>query len=318
MDTVPTFNDLKAAEARIRSYVHRTPVFTCQSIDAACEARVFLKCENFQKVGAFKARGACNAVLCLDERESRLGVATHSSGNHGAALAYAAGCRGLKAYVVMPNNAPAVKRAAVASYGAEIVFCEATLKARETTLDQVVERTGATFIHPYNNIDVISGQGTATLELCEQVSDLDTIIAPVGGGGLLSGASLAAHGIRPNLSIWGAEPEEVDDAFRSLEAGRLIPVETTNTIADGLRTSLGSLTFPIIRDHVEGIATVSEAAIVDAMRFVWERAKIIIEPSAAVPLAALLTRRSEIPGDRIGVLISGGNVDMESLPWTNS
>jgi threonine dehydratase len=277
---------------------------------------VFLKCENFQKVGAFKARGAINAVLRLDQNQARRGVATHSSGNHGAALAYAAQCRGLKAHVVMPENAAAVKRAAVAAYGAEIVFCEPTLGARETTLLQVVEQTGASFVHPFNDYDVICGQGTAALEFCEQVSELDTIIAPVGGGGLLSGTALAAHAIRPGMHVLGVEPEAADDAFRSLEAGRIIPVDTPQTIADGLRTSLGTLTFPIIREYVDAIVTVDEAAIVEAMRYVWERAKLIIEPSAAVPLAALFTKRVDIPGDRIGVILSGGNVDLECLPWT--
>jgi threonine dehydratase len=260
-------------------------------------------------------RGATNAVFSLSDDEASRGVATHSSGNHAAALALAARCRGIKAYVVMPENAPDVKRDAVAGYGAKISFCQPTLAAREAGLAEVIDRTGAAFVHPYNDHRVISGQGTAALELCAQAPDLDVIMAPVGGGGLLSGTAIAASGLSPRPLVFAAEPEMADDAFRSYRAGRIIPSENPNTIADGLRTSLGDLTFPIIRKHVSDIITVTEEAIVAAMRLVWERMKIVVEPSAAVPVGALLSKRSQIPGDRVGVILSGGNVDLARLPW---
>jgi threonine dehydratase len=246
-----------------------------------------MKCENLQKVGAFKFRGASNAVFSLSDEEAERGVATHSSGNHAQALALAARLRDIPAYIVMPENAPAVKKAAVAGYGGQITYCEPTLQAREITLAQIVQETDASVVHPYNNYQVIAGQGTAALELLEDVPDLDAIIAPVGGGGLLSGTAIAAKGLSPRIRVLGAEPEMADDAYRSLQAGRLLPSENPRTIADGLLTSLGTLTFPIIQQHVEQIVTVSEAGIMEAMKFVWERAKIIIEPSAAVPVAVL-------------------------------
>jgi len=280
-----------------------------------CDAELFFKCENFQKAGAFKIRGATNAVFALGDEEASQGVATHSSGNHAAALALAAHWRGIKAYVVMPENASEVKRDAVANYGAEIIFCRPTLEAREEGLDKIVDRTGATFIHPYNDYRVISGQGTAALELCEEIQDLDIVMSPVGGGGLLSGTAIAVSAISPKAHVIAAEPERADDAYRSLQAGRIIPANNPDTIADGLRTSLGDLTFPIIRRYVKEIVTVSEEGIVKAMRYVWERMKIIVEPSAAVPLGALLTKRIELPGKRIGVILSGGNVDLANLPW---
>jgi threonine dehydratase len=288
---------------------------TCASLDQQVGAQVFLKCENLQKVGAFKFRGACNAVFSLAEKEAARGVATHSSGNHAQALALAARMRGILAYIVMPEKAPAVKKAAVAGYGGQITFCEPTLAARETALAQVVQETGATVVHPYNNYRVIAGQGTATLELLEEVPDLDVIIAPVGGGGLLSGTAIAAKGVASRLRVLGAEPEMADDAYRSLQAGRILPSENPRTIADGLLTSLGTLTFPIIQEHVEQIVTVSEAGIIAAMRFIWERAKILIEPSAAVPVALLWERKIDLGGLRVGVILSGSNVDLEKLPW---
>jgi threonine dehydratase len=274
-----------------------------------------MKCENLQKVGAFKFRGACNAVFSLTDEEAARGVATHSSGNHAQALALAAKLRGIPAYIVMPENAPAVKKAAVAGYGGQITFCEPTLEARETTTAQVVEKTGATVIHPYNDYRVIAGQGTAALELLEEVPDLDVIIAPVGGGGLLSGTAIAAKGLSPNIRVIAAEPEMADDAYRSLQAGHIIPSENPKTIADGLLTSLGDKTFPIILQHVEGTVTVSETAILESMKFIWERAKIIIEPSAAVPVGLLWERKIDLSGLRVGVILSGGNVDLEKLPW---
>ena len=311
----PTLTDIHRAAERIRPYAHRTPVLTCASLDERVGAQVFMKCENLQKVGAFKFRGACNAVFSLTDEEAARGVATHSSGNHAQALALAAWIRGIPAHIVMPENAPAVKKAAVAGYGGQITFCEQTLQARESTLAQVVGGTGATVIHPYNNFHVIAGQGTATLELLEEIPDLDVVIAPVGGGGLLSGTSIAAKGTSPGIRVIAAEPEMADDAYRSLQAGHIIPSENPRTIADGLLTSLCDLTFSIIQKNVEQIVTVSETAILKSMKFIWERAKVIIEPSAAVPVGLLWERKIDLSGLREGVILSGGNVDLERLPW---
>jgi len=313
----PTLTNIRLAAERIRPYAHRTPVLACASLDQYTGTQVFLKCENLQKVGAFKFRGACNAVFSLTDEEAAHGVATHSSGNHAQALALAARLRGIPAYIVMPENAPAVKKAAVAGYGGQITFCEPTLQARESTTEQIVKETGATVIHPYNDYRVIAGQGTAALELLEEVADLDVIIAPVGGGGLLSGTAIAARGLSPSIRVIGAEPETADDAYRSLQAGHILPSEHPKTIADGLLTSLGTLTFAIIQQHVEQIVTASEAGILTAMRFIWERAKIVIEPSAAVPVALLWERKIDLSGQRVGVILSGGNVDLERLPWQN-
>jgi len=310
-----TFSDIRAAAKRIQPHAHRTPVLTCASLDRMVGARLFLKCENFQKVGAFKFRGACNAVFSLMEDEARRGVVAHSSGNHAQALALAARLRGIHAYIVMPSNAPAIKKAGVVGYGGEITFCEPTLEARETTTNRIIAQTGATLVHPYNDARVIAGQGTAALELLEEVPDLDLVMTPVGGGGLLSGTALATRALNPSIRIIAAEPEMADDACRSLAAGHIIPSVNPMTIADGLLTSLGELTFPIIREYVEQIVTVSEAAIFQGMRTVWERAKIIIEPSAAVPIGALLEKKVDFSGLRIGVILSGGNVDLNSLPW---
>jgi threonine dehydratase len=312
---LPGLDKLREASLRIKPYVHRTPVFTSTAVNYICEAEVYFKAENMQKVGAFKARGAVNAVYSLSEGEAEKGVATHSSGNHAAALAYAAGCRGIRAHVVMPENAPPVKKAAVAGYGAEITYCESTQQAREAALQNVVRETGAQFIHPYDDYRVIVGQATAALEMMEQVLGLDAIIAPVGGGGLLSGTALAVSSLNPAVEVIGAEPQNADDAYRSMLAGRIIPVEQPQTIADGLRTSLGELTFPIIQKQVCSILTVSEAAIIEAMRLIWERVKIVVEPSAAVTLAVLLSRRSAVSGRKIGLILSGGNADLDNLPW---
>ncbi|MDX2474675.1 MAG: pyridoxal-phosphate dependent enzyme [Candidatus Krumholzibacteria bacterium] len=309
------FADIQAAAARIAGKVHRTPVLTCATIDGMAGAQLFFKCENLQKVGAFKMRGATNAVFSLAAEEAARGVATHSSGNHAQALALAARLRGVPAYVVMPSTAPAVKRAAVADYGAEIITCEPTLAARESTLKEVVARTGAAFVHPYDNDDIIAGQGTAALELLTDYPDLEVVMAPVGGGGLLSGTALATRALAPRAEIIAAEPEGADDAFRSLAAGQIIPSEKPNTVADGLLTSLGVRNFPIIQEHVSAIWLVDDPAIVAAMRLVWERMKIIIEPSSAVCLAAVLARPELVAGKRIGMIISGGNVDLGRLPW---
>jgi threonine dehydratase len=313
----PTLTDIRNAAERIRPYAHCTPILTCASLDRQVGAQVFMKCENLQKVGAFKFRGACNAVFSLTDEEAAHGVATHSSGNHAQAVALAARLRGIPAYIVMPENAPAVKKAAVAGYGGQITFCEPTLQAREATTEQIIKETDATIVHPYNDYHVIVGQGTAALELLEEFPDLNVIITPVGGGGLLSGTAIAAKGISPNIRVIAAEPEMADDAYRSLQAGHIIPSENPKTVADGLLTSLGNKTFPIIQEHVEQIVTVSERAILESMRFIWERAKIIIEPSAAVPVGLLWERKIDLSGLRVGVILSGGNVDLGRLPWKN-
>jgi threonine dehydratase len=311
----PTLNNIREAAQRIKPYAHRTPVLTNESLNQQVGAQVFLKCENLQKVGAFKFRGACNAVYSLTDEEAARGVCTHSSGNHAAALALAAKMREIPAYIVMPNNAPAVKKAAVAGYGGIITFCESTLAERESTLAKVTQETGATVVHPYNDERVIAGQGTAALELLEDVPDLDVIIAPVGGGGLLSGTSIAATELKKGIRVIAGEPEMADDAYRSMQAGEIIPSVNPKTIADGLLTSLGMLTFPIIQQRVEQIVTVSEAGIIASMKFVWERAKIIIEPSSAVAIGVLWEKKIDLSGLKIGVIISGGNVDLEKLPW---
>jgi threonine dehydratase len=312
----PTLEAIKQAAERIIPYAHRTPVMTCESLDRLVGAQVLMKCENLQKAGAFKFRGACNAVLSLSDQEAARGVATHSSGNHAQALALAAKLRGIPAYIVMPDNAPAVKKAAVAEYGGVITYCEPTQQEREATLAQIVARTGAAFIHPYEDPRVIAGQGTAALELLEQVPALDVVIAPVGGGGLLSGTAIAVKEREPDVRVLAAEPEIADDAYRSLKIGEIQPSLNPQTVADGLLTSLGEMTFPIIQKHVEGIVTVSEEGIIAAMKFVWERAKTIIEPSAAVPVGMLIEKKIDLSGLRIGVILSGGNVDLDHLLWT--
>jgi len=310
-----TFHDVQQAAERIQPYIHRTLVLTNESLNRKTGARVFLKCENMQKVGAFKFRGACSAVFSLTEQEASRGVCTHSSGNHAQALALAAKMRGIPAYIVMPENASSVKKNAVASYGGQITFCAPTLEAREATLRRVHEQTGASVVHPYNDARVVAGQGTAVLELLEDFPDLDVILAPVGGGGLLSGTSIAATEMKKGIRVIGAEPEMADDAHRSLQSGVLVPSANPKTIADGLLTSLGSLTFPILQEHVEQIVTVSEQGILGAMKFIWERAKIIIEPSAAVAVGVLWEKKIDLAGSRVGVILSGGNVDLDRLPW---
>ncbi len=310
-----SLEQIKEAAKRIGPYAHRTPVLTCGSLDRVVSARVFLKCENFQKVGAFKFRGACNAVFSLSDQEAAKGVATHSSGNHAQALALAARMRGIPAYIVMPRTAPSVKKAGVLGYGGQVSLCEPTLEAREATLAEVVERSGATVVHPYNDEQVIAGQGTAAMELLEEVPDLDVIMTPVGGGGLLSGTAIATTETKPGIRVIAGEPEGADDAYRSLATGVIQPSVKPKTVADGLLTSLGSLTFPIIRERVERIVTVSEAGIIEAMKFIWERMKIVIEPSAAVPAAVLWERKIDLSGLKIGIILSGGNVDLGNLPW---
>ena len=314
MSERPTSIDVEQAAERIAPFVHRTPVLTCEAIDKMVGARVFLKCENLQKVGAFKFRGACNAIFSLGEHEAAQGVATHSSGNHGAALALAARRRGIQAHVVMPEISSQAKMIAVAGYGAKITTCGKSLADRDEALRQVVADTGATVIHPFNDNRVIAGQGTAALELLEEIPTLDVIMAPVGGGGLISGTAIAT-GSRSRARVIGVEPAGADDAWQSFQAGELLPGSPPETIADGLRTGLGDMTFPIIKDLVNDIVRVSEEAIVYAMRTTWERTKLIIEPSAAVPLAALLDRQINLTGHNIGIILSGGNVDLERLPF---
>jgi len=315
LSEIPTIEEIRNAALRINPYIHCTPVLTCTGINHLTGGEIFFKCENFQKVGAFKARGATNAVFSLSENEVSRGVATHSSGNHAAALAYAARLRGISAYIVMPRTAPKVKQEAVAGYGAQISFCEPTLQAREENLAKVVEKTGAVFIHPYNDYRIIAGQATTALELLEEINGLDIVLTPVGGGGLTSGTALTVKYLSPKTKTIATEPEQADDACRSFHAGKIIPSVHPNTIADGLLTSLGDKTFGIIQNYVDDIVTVSEDGIIQAMRLIWERMKIIVEPSAAVPLGAILTHRIDITGKRIGIILSGGNVALDKLPW---
>ena len=312
---IPDLATIEAAANRIAPYIHHTPVLTSSYLDTLFGANLFLKCENFQKVGAFKSRGACNAVFSLGEDEVRKGVCTHSSGNHAQALARAARLRECKAYIVMPETAPGVKVEAVKGYGGIITFCKPTLAAREETLQQVIRKTGATEIHPYNDYRIIAGQATAAMELIRATEGLDIIMAPIGGGGLLSGTALATRYLSPTTRVIAAEPKGADDAYRSMVSRQIVPSINPVTIADGLLTSLGSRTFPIIMDHVEQILTVSEEAIINAMRMVWERMKIIIEPSSAVPVGAILENPSVFKSRRIGIIISGGNVNLDLLPW---
>ena len=312
---LPDFAAIRAAHERIAPYVRLTPVMTSEGLDDLLGARLFLKCESFQKVGAFKARGACNAVFSLPEDAARRGVVTHSSGNHGAALAYAAQQRGVPAHVVMPDNAPKVKIANVEGFGAKVHFCAPNVAAREATCAEVERTTGAVLVHPYDNAAVIAGQGTAALELLHAHPDLEAVVAPGGGGGLISGTAIATHGIDPRIAVYGAEPAGADDASRGFASGRVEPMNDPQTIADGLRSTVSERTLGAMRAHLKAIATCSEGAIVAAMRAVWERAKIVIEPSSAVPLAAMLEGTLDLRGKRVGVVITGGNVDLDRLPW---
>jgi threonine dehydratase len=315
VDMTLDFSAILSAHERIRPYIHRTPVLTSSRLDEANGASLFFKCENFQKIGAFKARGATNAVFSLDDATARRGVATHSSGNHGAAVARAAKLRGIPAHIVMPSNSAKVKIRAVESYGARVVFCELTEEARQAKCADVIARTGATLIHSFENPDVIAGQGTAAVELLEDFPDLDLVMCPIGGGGLLAGTAVAAKSMRPNIKVVAAEPENADDAAQSFRAGRVIQTEKKFTIADGLRTNIGEPNFAIIRRYVDDIVTVSEEAIISAMRTIWETMKIIVEPSAAVPYAAIREGRIDVAGQRAGIILTGGNVDLDALPW---
>ncbi|HEV7357293.1 MAG TPA: pyridoxal-phosphate dependent enzyme [Steroidobacteraceae bacterium] len=310
-----TMRAIREAHARIRDKIHRTPVMTSEVLDGMARNRLYFKCENLQKVGAFKARGATNAVFLLTDAEAAKGVVTHSSGNHAAALARAARLRGIPAYIVMPNNSPQAKQAAVRRYGGEVVLCEPTLAARESTARQVMERTGAEFIHPYDDLRVMAGQGTTAIELLEDVPDLDVILCPVGGGGHLSGVAVAAKDIKPSVRVVGVEPAGADDAARSLKAGQIVPMLEPRTIADGLKTSLGERPFAEIMRLVDDIVTVREDSIVQAMRQIWEVMKLIVEASGAVSYAAVVEDKIGGSGAKIGIILSGGNLDLNRLPW---
>ena len=312
---LPTVDDIRDAHQRIAAYIHRTPVMHSQLLDAQVGCEAHFKCENLQKVGAFKARGAMNAVLGLPDDALAAGVATHSSGNHAAALALAASVRDMPARIVMPSNAPAVKKAAVAGYGGEIIECEPTLAARETTLAQVIEKYGSHVVHPYDDPRTIAGQGTVALELLEQLDELDAVVIPVGGGGLLGGMATVIKTLQPRIEVIAAEPAGADDAFRSFGLGYWVPQENPQTIADGLLTSLGELNYAIIRERVDTILTVEDSTIVEAMKLQWTRLKTVVEPSGAVTFAALLEHPERFRGRRVACVISGGNVDLESLPW---
>ena len=315
MLALPTPADVRVARERIAPYVVRTPVLTAPELDAEVGAALVFKCENLQRVGAFKARGACNAVMALPDAEAARGVVTHSSGNHGAAVAYAASRRGIPAYVVMPENAPRAKLENVRRYGGRVHFCAPTVAARESTCASVQAETGARLVHPYDDFNVIAGQGTAAAELLEDAPDLAAIVTPCGGGGLLSGTAIAVHGVDAALRVYGAEPAEAGDAAAGFHAGTLQPPPVTRTIADGLRSGLAPRTFAALREHVTDIATCSEAGIVRAMRLLWERLRVVVEPSAAVPLACILEGTLSLAGARTGIVLTGGNVDLDRLPW---
>lgn len=316
LDHIPTIADIQQRHKIISSYIHRTPILTSQSLDDISGATLYFKCENFQKIGAFKIRGASSAALTLSKENLQKGLATHSSGNHAQAVAYIAKQLGVAAHIVMPNNAPTIKVKAVKGYGASVTFSEPTQASRESTLAKIVAETGATFIHSYDNYDVIAGQATCAKELIEDCPILDAIVAPVGGGGLMSGTILSARYFSSPTKVYGGEPLEVNDAFRSLENGKLQQNETTNTIADGLKTNLSDKTFGIIQEGIESIITVKESEIITAMRLIWERMKIIIEPSCAVPLAVVLKNAELFANKKVGIIITGGNVDLDKLPFT--
>ena len=312
-----SIDDVRAAAERIKGVGHRTPVLTSKTLDQLAGRKLFFKCENFQKVGAFKFRGGWNAVSMLSDGEAEKGVCTHSSGNHAQAVAYSAQKRGIPAYIVMPNNSPDVKLNAVKGYGANVTLCEPTLEARRTTIDRIAKKTGAAVIHPFNNPNVIAGQGTAALELIEEVSELDAVIAPIGGGGLMSGTCITTRSLLPKAKLFGAEPKGADDAYRSLKEGKMLPQENPNTICDGLLTSMGENTWKILKDHLNDIYTVSDDEVIKAMKLIWERMKIIIEPSCATPVAVVMSPEfKQLEGiEKIGIILTGGNIDLSKLPF---
>ena len=312
-----SIDDIRAAAGRIKGVGHRTPILTSQTLDEMAGRKLFFKCENFQKVGAFKLRGGWNAVSMLSDEEAAKGVCTHSSGNHAQAVAFSAMKRGIASYIVMPNNVPDVKQDAVKGYGANIILCEPTLEARETTLDEITKKTGAQVVHPFNNPNVIAGQGTAALEMIEDLGTLDAMIAPIGGGGLMSGTCIATRSLLPETKLFGAEPAGADDAYRSLKEGKIIPQTDPDTICDGLLTSLGEYTWNILKDHLEAIYTVTDDEVINAMRLVWERMKIIIEPSSATAVAvALKSEFKALEGlEKVGIILTGGNIELSKLPF---
>ena len=312
---IPGLPDMQAARERIARHIHRTPIFTSRMLNELSGAELFFKCENFQKAGAFKARGAANAVFSLSDDEAARGVATHSSGNHGTCLSYAAGRRGIPCTGVMPRTAPQAKKDAVKGYGGRVGLGEPSTSSREAVFAQVVAETGAEFVHPYNDPRVIAGQATCSAELIEQVEGLDAVVAPIGGGGMISGTCLTLSNLAPAIKIYAAEPEQADDAYRSFKAGHIIADDAPNTVADGLKVPLKDLTWHFVRNHVTDVLTASEEEIVDAMKLTWKRLKIVMEPSSAVPLAAILKNRDAFAGKRVGVIITGGNVDLDKLPW---
>lgn len=312
---VPTISDVFDAHRRIKPYIHRTPVLTSSYLDDLVGAKLFFKCENLQKAGAFKVRGASNAVFGLSVDDAARGVATHSSGNHGTCLSYAAGRRGIPCTVVMPRTAPQAKKDAVRGYGGTVVECEPSTSSREAVFNEVVAKSGAEFVHPYNDPRVIAGQATCSKELIEQIDDLQAVIAPIGGGGMVSGTCLTLSNLEPKIEIYAAEPEQADDAYRSFKAGHIIADDAPNTVADGLKVPLKELTWHFVRSNVTDVLTSSEDEIVDAMKLIWKRMKLVVEPSSAVPLATILKNKPLFAGKRVGVIITGGNVDLEALPW---
>ena len=311
------FNNIESAHHRISNFIHNTPILTCENINTETKTSIFFKCDNFQKTGSFKIRGATNTILQLSKKQLTNGVITTSSGNHGAAVSSAASKLGASIKVIMPDNSPKFKVDNVQRYGGEIIFCEPNIKARENTLKKMVQETAATIVHPYNDEKIIAGQGTAAKELLESIPDLDVIIAPVSGGGLLAGTLLAAKNINPNIKIYGAEPKNADDAYQSIKNKKIVFNKTTDTIADGLRAQVGTITFPIIQKYVDGIILVSEEMIIQSMRMIWQRLKIIIEPSCSIVLAALLIKNEQFYNKRIGLILTGGNVDLDTLPWNH-
>ena len=311
------FKHIESAHHRISNFIHNTPILTCENINTETKTSIFFKCDNFQKTGSFKIRGATNTILQLSKKQLTNGVITTSSGNHGAAVSSAASKLGASIKVIMPDNSPKFKVDNVQRYGGEIIFCEPNIKARENTLKKMVQETAATIVHPYNDEKIIAGQGTAAKELLESIPDLDVIIAPVSGGGLLAGTLLAAKNINPNIKIYGAEPKNADDAYQSIKNKKIVFNKTTDTIADGLRAQVGTITFPIIQKYVDGIILVSEEMIIQSMRMIWQRLKIIIEPSSSIVLAALLIKNEQFYNKRIGLILTGGNVDLDTLPWNH-
>ena len=312
-----SIEDVRSAAERIKGVGHRTPVLTSKTLDQLAGRKLFFKCENFQKVGAFKFRGGWNAISMLSDKDAEKGVCTHSSGNHAQAVAYSAQKKRIPAYIVMPNNSPNVKLEAVRGYGANVTLCEPTLEARKTTLEEIAEKTGAAVIHPFNNPNVIAGQGTAALELIEDIGELDAVIAPIGGGGLMSGTCITTRNLLPKAKLFGAEPKGADDAYRSLKEGKILPQESPNTICDGLLTSLGENTWNILKDHLNAIYTVTDDEVINAMRLIWERMKIIIEPSSATAVAvALKSEFKALEGlEKVGIILTGGNVELSKLPF---